>query len=263
MIGILTTAYKRPQISKSFCLMIDRIMKDYPGKFLPMCIASLEEDRALFEAHNIETWIHENHPLAGKWNLGLSKLAGRVDHIIVIDSDDIINNNYIDQLLSNTGYDLVWCRGLYILCAEQNGFRGKVRFWDAPYKTFGATGMFINGSLLDKTGWRLYHGNEDNMMGYSSHNFLLPHITSEFKFNLRETSSVLLDIKSEGGIHGFSGYAGNGIGVDFDALVSMFSEREANYLRDLIETPRICPEKINHNETHCRKDPMQNMQKIN
>jgi hypothetical protein len=233
-IGILTSAYKRPHISKAFCLMIDRLLRDYPDLFLPVCIASLEEDRALFEKHHIETYIHQNRPLAGKWNLGLSKFRGRVSHVMVIDSDDIVNNNYINQLLANSDNDLVWCRGVYILCAEKNGFKGSVRFWDAPYKTFGATAMLISGKLLDKTDWKIYKGTEDDMMGYSSHEFLLPHITTEYKFQLRETGSILLDIKSEESINSFKDFIGSGMEVDFNTMLSMVSEKEADYLKLLV-----------------------------
>jgi len=45
MIGILTVSHKRPKIDKAFCLMIDRIMKDYPGIFLPACAVSLPEEK--------------------------------------------------------------------------------------------------------------------------------------------------------------------------------------------------------------------------
>jgi hypothetical protein len=234
MIGILTSAYKRSHISKAFCLMIDRLLEDYSGLFLPVCIASLQEDRILFEEHGIETYIHQNRPLADKWNLGLSKLKGRVTHVMVIDSDDIVNNNYMDQLMANSDNDLVWCRGVYILCAEKNSFRGLVRFWDAPYKTFGATAMLINGKLLDKTDWKIYKGTEDDMMGYNSHNFLLPHINSEYKFQLRETGSILLDIKSEESINRFKDYAGNGTETSFNVIISMFSKPEATYLKWLV-----------------------------
>jgi hypothetical protein len=234
MIGILTSAYKRPHISKAFCLMIDRLLRNYPGLFIPVSVVSLEEDRVLFEEHNIETYIHQNRPLAGKWNLGLSKLKGRVSHVLLIDSDDIINNNYMDQLLANSGNDLVWCRGVYILCAERNGFKGRVRFWDAPYKDFGTTGVLINGKLLEKTDWKIYEGTEDTQMGYNSHEYLLPHITSEYKFQLRETKSILLDIKSEESINGFKDFINSGVEVDFDTMISMFAKPEVDYLKSLL-----------------------------
>lgn len=234
MIGILTCAYKRPHISKAFCLMIDRLLWDYPGLFIPVCIASLAEDKALFDVYGIETYIHDNRPLAGKWNLGLSKLKDRVTHVMVIDSDDIVNNNYINQLIANADNDLIWCRGVYVLSAERNSFKGRCRFWDAPYKTYGTTGILINGTLLDKTDWKIYEGTEDDRMGYNSHNYLLPHITTEYKFQLRETGSILLDIKSEDSLNNFKDYANNGIAIDFNLIASMFSEVEADYLKSLI-----------------------------
>ncbi len=214
--------------------MIDRLLIDYPGLFIPVCITSLEEDRALFEEHNIETYRHQNRPLAGKWNLGLSKLTGRVTHVLIIDSDDLVNNNYIDQLIANSDNDLVWCRGVYILSVERNGFKGKVRFWDAPYKDFGTTGVLINGKLLNKSDWKIYEGAEDDQMGYNSHKFLSPYIASESKFQLRETGSILLDIKSEESMHSFKDYAGSGIEVDLDTILSMFSEPESDYLKSML-----------------------------
>jgi len=235
MIGILTTAFKRESTNRSFCLMIERLRQYKPGLFYPVCIYSIEGDQKIFESFGIDCHYYKNDPLAEKFNFGVQIFRGIVSHVLYIDSDDIIDNAYLDHLLEGSESDVSRCMGVYFLAVQGSQFKGKARFLDNTYRDYGSTGMLFNARLLDKSDWKLWEGWENDKMGYNSFNYLNNFITNQSIFRLDKTGSIMLDIKSGVNMNGFDQFFNTGVEADPELLLSKFSEKESSYLKTLIQ----------------------------
>lgn len=232
MIGLLTVSHKRPKIDKAYCLMTDRIMKDYPGVFLPVCVVSLAQEAELFREHGIETYVYKNDPVSDKHNYIFKKLRGRVSGVLYLGSDDIIDNRYIDELLSNRDKDIVWGVGIYFYQADT----GIARFWDAPYRHAAGPAKLISERLLDKCDWTIWKDGLNNRLDHDSYQIMEPFIESRHVFKVRDTGAVMIDIKSDFNINSFKTFAQMGIQIDAEFLYNKIGSSEADYLKLLINT---------------------------
>jgi hypothetical protein len=234
MIGILTTAYKRKSIDMAFCLMIERLRQYKPGLFYPVCLYSIPGDNEVYERFSIDCHFYKNDPLGEKFNFGMNLFRGLVSHVLYIDSDDIIDNTYLDHLLEGSQADISRCMGVYFLAVEGSQFKSKARFLNNTYRDYGATGMLFNANFLERTDWKIYEGWENEKMGYNSYQFMLPFIKTQSIFRLDKTGSVLLDIKSGVNMNGFNQFFNTGIEADPEMIFSKLSDKEVKYLQSLI-----------------------------
>jgi len=229
MIGILTVSHNRPKIDKAFCLMIARITKDYPGMFLPICAVSLPEEARTFEEHGIETYLYANNPVSNKHNYILGKLKDRVTHVLHIGSDDIINNNYLNELLKYKDNDLVWGVGLYFLSSS----KGLVRFWDMPFRQAAGPAKLMSAELMDRCNWHIWEDGLDHALDHSCYRIMEPHIRTKHIFKAIDIDGIMVDIKSDVNINPFETFARIGKPVNIDYLYNRLSEPEVNYLKSL------------------------------
>lgn len=225
MIGILTTAYLRPQISEVYCLQIERLRETFKDTFLPVVVVSTPEDKALFEGHGIETHTHPNSPLGAKFQHGLDQLRGRVESVLLMGSDNLINDDMLRRLLSRDE-ELVWPIGLYIYNTS-GGSRGEVRVYDWFYKRYSSVGRLMRSSLLDRLDWRIWKGSELRAIDYTSHQMLmLGRPTTKMVPMLPK--GMILDIKSSVNMNSYTRFSKGGRVVDswvWDSLSE--SEQEA------------------------------------
>lgn len=234
-IGISTQVYGRKEINKAFCLMVERLQNHYPDLFLPVAVYSIPGDEEIFQEYGFECFLYKNKPLGKKFNFGIQQLKGKVTHVLYIDSDDIIDDSFIDNLIQRSEADIARCMGVYFLSVEaRSPFRGRARFLYNTYRNYGATAMLYNARLLDRTDWKIYQGFEDDKMGYYSAEFMNPFIKTVEIFRLDNTKSILLDIKSGENMNHFSQFFCTGIEVDPEDIFKKFSESEVNYLKSLL-----------------------------
>lgn len=234
-IGITTQAFGRREINLAFCLMVERLQISFPDLFLPVCVYSLPGDNEIFEAYGIQCFHFENKPLGEKFNHGFQQLRGYVTHVFYIDSDDIVDNTFIENLISRSGADIARCMGVYFLCTDKKtAYNGKARFLDNTYRNYGATAVLYNSRLLDKTDWKIYQGFENDKMGFMSAEFMNPFISTVEIFRLDDSGSMLLDVKSSTNMNSFNQFCNTGIEIDPEILYKKISEKESNYLKSLI-----------------------------
>lgn len=234
-IGISTQAYKRKEINLAFCLMIERLQESFPDLFLPVCVYSIPGDNEIFEAYGIQCFQFENKPLGEKFNYGFQQLRGKVTHVFYIDSDDIVDNTFIENLISRSGADIARCMGVYFLCTDKNtAYNGKARFLNNTYRSYGATAVLYNANLLERTDWKIYQGFENDKMGYNSGEFMNPFIKTVEIFRLDDSGSMLLDLKSSTNMNSFTQFARTGVEIDPEFLYKKLSEKEVNYIKSLI-----------------------------
>jgi hypothetical protein len=234
-IGISTQVYKRREINLAFCLMVERLQKSFPDLFLPIAVYSLPGDNDIFESFGIQCYQYKNEPLGEKFNYAIQQLEGKVTHVFYIDSDDIVDDSFIENLISRSDADIARCMGVYFLCVDhKTAYNGKARFLDNTYRNYGATAVLYNSRLLDKTGWKIYQGFENDKMGYMSAEFMNPFINTVEIFRLDATKSILLDIKSSTNMNLFNQFSSTGKEVDPELIFQKFSEKEVNYLKSLI-----------------------------
>lgn len=228
-IGLLTISHKRPKIDKIFCLMVDRLRRDYPDLFVPVCVVSLEEDKKVFEEHDIETYIFPNSPLGAKHNYGLSKLRGRCTHVLHLGSDDVINNRYMDELIKNADKDIVWGTGITFFSSSGK----RARYWAESNRGIGGPGKFINAKILDRVDWHIWEDCLERNLDASVNETLKPVIRSKKLFEAKKVGGLLMDIKSEMNLHHYQLFINNGFPVETDAIYSKLSKEEAEYLKSL------------------------------
>jgi hypothetical protein len=234
-IGISTQVYGRKEINKAFCLMVDRLMNDFPDIFLPVAVYSIPGDEEVFINHGFECYPYKNQPLGEKFNHAIKQLRGRVSHVLYIDSDDLIDNSFVDNLIERSEADIARCMGVYFLSVEAGSpFRGKARFLDNTYRNYGATAVLYNARLLERTDWKIYQGFENDKMGYLSAEFMNPFIKTVEIFRLDNTKSILLDIKSRENMNPFSQFFATGIDIDPEDIFKRFSDIEVAYLKSLL-----------------------------
>ena len=229
MIGIMTVSHKRPRIDKAYCLMIDRIMKDYPGIFLPVSVVSIPEEAKLFQEHGIETYVYDNNPVSNKHNHILAKLRGRVTNILHLGSDDVIDNNYLDELLAHKDLDLVWGVGLYFL----SSVKGIVRFWDMPFRNAAGPAKLMSAGLMDRCDWHIWEDGLNKGLDHSCYRVMEPHIQSKHIFRVQDVNGIMVDIKSDVNINPFERFAGVGKPISIGYLYNKLSLPEVEYLKSL------------------------------
>lgn len=234
-IGLLTSVYKRERTNIAFSLMVKRLTEKFPGLFYPVAILSDTNDAKAFWNCEMTYYFKRNYPLAEKMNFGFRQMRNKVSHVLYIDSDDLIDDSYLDELLKGENEDISRCRGVYFLCLESGSpFYGKARFVNNTYKDYGGTGVLYNARLLNKTGWTIYEGSENDKMAYNSFLYLGSRIENQNIFSLEETGSVLLDIKTIWNINRFSQFRNLGIDIEPETIINKFGLEERRYLNQLM-----------------------------
>ena len=229
MIGIVTASHKRPEIDKLWCLSVDRMRLCYPGYFGVIAVVSEEEDRKVFEDHNIEVHTTDNNPLGTKHNFLFAKARGRFTHLLYIGSDDIIDNNYLDELLRHTDKDIVWGQGLTFYEVTSH----RARFWDAPYKRVAGPAKLINAKVLDAIDWVAYIPEVNNNMETKSYALMEPFIKSVHTFKVEEVGGLMMDIKGKTNINSFKEFANVGREMSLQYIYDRLSKEEVDYFKTL------------------------------
>lgn len=227
MIGILTCAFGRPQISVLYCLQIKRIRESYGDLFHPVVVVSTKEDEALFNGYGIETHMYANSPLGAKFQHGLEQLRD-MDAVMLMGSDDLIDNTIIDKIISRSE-EVVWPIGLYM--ANTKG--GEIRLFDWFYKAYSSVGRLVRRSVLDRLDWKLWSGKELRAIDHSSHMRLLMGGPT-MKMVPMLPDGVVMDIKSDMNINGYTRFSKGGKVVS-DEIMQGFSVDEREYFRKLCQ----------------------------
>ena len=228
-IGLPIISHNRPQIDKCFCLMVDRLRNDYPDLFIPVAVVSLESDKLTFESHGIETHLYKNNPVGEKHNYCLSLLRDKCTHIFHVGSDDLVDNNYINEVIKYADRDIVWGRGLVFYSIK----RKRARFWEEPFRNFAGPNKLVKAEILDQLDWHIWDDNIDRGLDHASSINLFTAVQTKHIIMIREIGGLFVDIKSEININSFDKYINNGREIGIDHLRKRLPANEWEYLQSL------------------------------
>ena len=226
-LGILTTAYGRPQISKLYHLQNCRLKKSF--EFIHLVVVSTDEDEELFRGWGFETLRYPNQPLGRKFQAGLDALRGRIDKMMLMGSDDLISDGLFRRLVESER-DVVWPDSLYFL-GTMKDYKGLMRFHRGIYNKLASVGMVITSRLLDKMDWQLW-GDQLRGIDHASYGRIMSH---EPDYEILPTlPDVLIDVKSDVNINHLKKFLTYGERVREDVLVKL-SPEEQEYIKELCQ----------------------------
>lgn len=147
-LGILTALWRRPRVAEA----VLRHLADLavPGVALTrFAVRSPEDPDPAPEVPGVAYVDHPNAPLSDKWNAGMESLAGRVDAVMVIGSDDFVSAAYVRRAVEAVldGASLVRSEDVVFYDAATG------RAARARMPRMGA-GRVLSRSLLDLLDWR-------------------------------------------------------------------------------------------------------------
>jgi hypothetical protein len=230
MIGIVTASHKRPEIDKLWCLSIERIRISFPDIFGVVVVVSEREDKKVFEDHDMEVHITKNEPLGTKHNFLFNRAKEwGFTHLLYLGSDDIVDDNYITELLKHQDKDIVWGRGLTFYSVQQH----RARFWDAPYQNAAGPAKLINARVLDAVNWTAYYPENNNNLEHKSYEIMSPFIKTKHIFSVSEVGGLMMDVKGKTSINSYNQFANVGIERSLEYIYSKLSVEEVKYLKSL------------------------------
>jgi hypothetical protein len=209
--------------------MIDRLRNDYPDLFVPIAVVSLESDKIVFEEHGIETHLYKNNPVGEKHNYCLRLFRDKCSHIFHVGSDDLVDNNYMNEVIKYADRDIVWGRGLVFYSIK----RKAARFWEEPFRNFAGPNKLVSASILDQLDWHIWDDNIDRGLDHASSINLFTVVKTKHIIMIRNIGGLFVDIKSETNINSYEKYMNNGREIGIGHLQKRLPANEWDYLQSL------------------------------
>lgn len=152
MIGIVVTNFLRVEILRIFCAGVARLRYE-TGLPIPTVCVGGEEGKQICEFYNITHITYPNRPLTYKFNRACEELRGKVDHIMIMGSDNLLaTESFLAiQAEADKGIDLIGLDSVYFF-AMDDVHTGKL----IPFKNTKVLGVArtVSKRVLDIVGWR-------------------------------------------------------------------------------------------------------------
>lgn len=194
-LGILTTIWKRHALT---ALVLNHVAAwDLPGVDCVRLAVGSEGDtsRTIAENAGWEYIEHDNLPLSDKWNAGMQRLAGRVDAVLIIGSDDIMTQRAVELCLAEieAGSDVVGLEDLfYYDTATGEAYYGE--------RHHPGAGMVSRAEVLERVNWKPWDsGLNRNLDRAYTNRLQTKAYPCKFKYigNCHEQAADLVDIKTD------------------------------------------------------------------
>lgn len=191
-IGILTAIWQRHDLSR-IVLEYYRDLEIDGVEFVRVAVGSEgKESKDLAESCGWEYVKAKNNPLSDKWNRGCESLKDRVDAVLIVGSDDLLNKEYFEEaiVMLSTGSDCVSLEDMYTYSALD----GSCHFIPRSYP---GAGTIVKANQLDKVDWNPWpegvNRRLDGAMLNRMYELAAPFPQRRIKTGAK---SVLVDIKS-------------------------------------------------------------------
>lgn len=193
-LGILTTIWKRHALT---AIVLDHVVAwELPGlDCVRLAVGSEgEASRTIAENAGWEYVEHNNLPLSDKWNAGMQRLAGRVDAVLIIGSDDIMTQRAVELCLAEieAGADVVGLEDLfYYDTATGQAYYGE--------RHHPGAGMIARAEVLERVNWKPWDsGLNRNLDRAYTNRLQTKAYPCKFKYigNCHEQAADLVDIKT-------------------------------------------------------------------
>ena len=105
--GIVTVNCGRPLVLRLWLASIDRL-REHVGFCFPAVVVSDAIDETICKVHNVAHITKPNRPVSDKWNAGFMHMRDlEVDYVIILGSDDIMSNDYLDRAIEESDKDVM------------------------------------------------------------------------------------------------------------------------------------------------------------
>jgi len=224
---IFLAVWKRPEITEICFMGIDRLRKTGLFPIEAFAVISEESMIPLCEKYDIDYCFYKNEPVGEKKNYGLSQAYKKEwDYLVEIGSDDLLKNEFLEELKEVLPRDVVSISNLAFLNSED----GECRMYKS--KTVFGCGRVLSRRVIDKIGTKLWadrlNRGLDNYSTFfiARYGFLGKRINTEYP--------LAIDIKSETNIWEFNHLLG--VKYDSEKVLEGLSEQEIEAIKSLYVT---------------------------
>lgn len=225
--GIATISYKRENILELFFCSMNRFRKTY-GNFPVVCVGDAEH-AGLCQKYGIQHFYQENRPATEKWNTAIREiLKYETDYIILIDSDDIMGNDYMEKLIEGmeAGADMIYTHQVYFWSSDGPN---KGELLKLKAKQIIGVGKAVKTSVfIHKDRW--WTSNRNSGMNSDLHRNIANHLIKR-----REISGILVDVKSKTNLNKFTFWKKKiGNVIPSDLFYNAVGEEEMSIINKLL-----------------------------
>ena len=227
--GIIAPNYGRPKILRLWCSQIKRLRKEL-DTYIPACIISEEEDKAVCDEYFINHVTHDNHPVTAKFNRGCEWVKKQgFDYMIIMGSDDIMSTDTLQRLMEdmNKGYQMIGINSIYFYGAE-GSHRGKLVHLKGE-RLLG-TCKCIRRDILKEVNWKPWHREKSWGMDALVTQSIAPYVKSKSIIS----DTIVCDVKSKTNIN-FAGLWFQKIRIKSDPNIfyNILSDEEKEILKTI------------------------------
>lgn len=156
-IKIITAIHGRPEVTKAFCVAMSRI-KEIFNIDTHAVITPNDPGIKICENYGVRYIEYENNPVGRKLNV-ISRSMKDYDftHLMMIGSDDIPSNSFIERQLEESEYDVsgIWDLWFWGLNPKRAGF-DTFGYWPGTKGRIGGVGRLISRKVVEDCGWELW-----------------------------------------------------------------------------------------------------------
>lgn len=214
-VALLTTVWKRPDVTKFVLEYYNAAKKDHDVDLIKLAVGSEgNASRSLCESTGWLYLEYDNRPLSNKWQAGLNMLKPlEPDFIITIGSDDIITPDYLRKITNRCPAD--GCTGIYDfwfldIASRRMGYwserKRSTPFGGGYIRTLGA-GRCYSKKLLEDLDWGVWPEGYDNKLdGLAEMKMMKVLHRKPTCYSMQDLGSWALDIKSGQNLWNFDDY---------------------------------------------------------
>jgi hypothetical protein len=187
--GIVTINYLRPLVLRLWLASMDRLRSQF-GSFPVVCVSGAE-DKTICDQHKVSHLALPNKPLSDKWNAGfLFMKATDIDYVIILGSDDIMSNEYMERAIEamNTDIRLIYTKEIYFYSAMKD-YTGQLFHY--VHRNPLGVGRCIHYSIMEKINWTPYTYPKNYGM-----DAVLTKAVSLYIHKSREIKGPIVDVKT-------------------------------------------------------------------
>ena len=194
---IITAMHGRPEITRAFCMAVQRIYKETGVSTLAIITRNDYENIKLCNTHGIAWMESRNEPLGAKWNTALHYLKDvDLSNVIILGSDDIVSTSFIDYQISKGDTDLSAMEDLWFwgLNKKRDGYK-TFGHWTSNLCKLLGVGRMVSREVLEKLDWKLWDDDLRSGLDRSALDRIRGVTKNINYFNLKEEGLFAMDIK--------------------------------------------------------------------
>lgn len=211
-VNIITAVHDRESMTDMFFYRLIRSIGNAKttNRFIPVAVVTPKQESVCID-HGVDYLSYQNRPLGAKWNALVSYTQYKYypDYIMILGSDDFISSSYLEYIDDkiNQGYDLINPMDIYYYSLNwKRRYYGECGYYGGKERILGV-GRTVSRKILDDIKWKPWDDDINNGMDRcfaQKMSWGKPYRVH--RFYLRDTSTYILDIKSDGNIGGIGAY---------------------------------------------------------